>query len=189
MQSPASSPSRLKAVAVCLALAAAAPLLVFLLRLGWYFYLVMSAGLIAAWAASSRLLPRRGAVGLVVATSYVMPLALIWAIAFGQQSRRTLLATWEVTGRRDTGGEPEVVLTLRDHPGVVIGIYSADVAAYLRQVEPPIDLDLRVTADLGCTRGVSTIRIGELSTWRSSFSYAGSSGGMDWPWPDPWWCP
>ena len=169
-------------------------LAVFYFRLGWFLYLVWGAGaalaLLIAWKEIRALRPSILAVILTLLAYAVISKAL-WLLLFDQKSSAVFSMTWQDKGTANDFGEPEIVLEFERFPGRYIGIYSSDVHDYLTEAgQRTVPVTFRVTRDLGCLRGFSERRIGDLTTWRSAFGYAGGSSDPPSPWgEDPWWCP
>jgi hypothetical protein len=74
-------------------------------------------------------------------------------------------------------GASHVVLTFRDYPAYHVGIYSNDLADYLRSLpDENVPVYFEVTYDYGSVRGFRETRIGDQKAWKSDFSYFGSTG-------------
>ena len=70
-----------------------------------------------------------------------------------------------------------VVLTFRDYPASYVGIYSNELADYLRTLpEENVPVRFDVIYDYGSVRGFSERQIGELKAWKSDFAYFGTTG-------------
>ena len=79
-------------------------------------------------------------------------------------------------GHADTGAA-HVVLTFRDYPASYVGIYSNELADYLRTLpEETVPVKFDVIYDYGFVRGLSERQIGDLKAWQSDFAYFGTTG-------------
>lgn len=169
-------------------------LAIFYFKLGWFLYLVWAAGaalaLFISWPEIRSLRPSIVTLILTLVAYAAISMAL-WQRLFDQKSSAVFAMTWQDKGTDNDFGEPEIVFEFEDFPGHHIGIYSADVRDYLQEAgQRTVPVTFRVTRDLGCLRGFSERRIGDLSTWRSAFGYAGGANDPPSPWgEDPWWCP
>jgi hypothetical protein len=81
----------------------------------------------------------------------------------------TFPMSWRIGEPGFQGSKQEhVILSFRDYPGHQVGIYSDDVAAYLRGLgSDTVDVTFEVTTDWGHTRGFREVRIGDLRSWRA----------------------
>jgi hypothetical protein len=169
-------------------------LAVFYFKLGFFLYPVWAVGaglaLLVSWKEIRALRPSIFAVILTLLAYAVISKAL-WPLLFDQRSSAVFSMTWQDKGTDNDFGEPEVVLEFERFPGRYIGIYSDQLHDYLVDSgQRVVPVTFRVTRDLGCLRGFSERRIGDLTTWRSAFSYAGGASDPPSPWgEDPWWCP
>jgi hypothetical protein len=110
--------------------------------------------------------------------------AVFWFVFYGPfvgvEQNMTFPMTWRM-------GEPgyqaskqaHVLLQFRDYPDHHVGIFSDDVAHYLRGLgSDVVDVTFEVTTDWGRTRGFREVRIGNLTSWRSEGEYAGCIGSV-----------
>jgi hypothetical protein len=100
---------------------------------------------------------------------------------------------WNVKGLENESKESEIVLQFVDYPQHQIGIYSNELAAYLKSTgTTDVQVTLEVTSDLGCMRGFHQKKIGSLLKWKSLGGYARVIGETAEPSPfgsRRWWCP
>lgn len=81
-------------------------------------------------------------------------------------------------------GADHIRLTFKSHPDHFIGIYSRDLGDYLETLpSKDVRVRFRVTQDFGKARGFSAVQIGDRRQWDAQWSYAGSDGAKDSPWP------
>lgn len=169
-------------------------LVVFYFKLGWFLFPVWAAGAALALVISLKEIRAFRPATLAVFLALIVYAAIstaLWSLLFDQKSATVLSMTWQDKGSDNDFGEAEIVLEFERFPGRHIGIYSADLHRYLRESgQRTVPVTFRVTRDLGCLRGFSARRIGDLTAWRSSFGYAGGASDSPSPWgKDPWWCP
>ena len=169
-------------------------LAVFYFKLGWFLYPVWVAGAALALLISRKeIRALRPSILAVILTllAYAVISTALWPLLFDQKSSAVFSMTWQDKGTDNEFGQPEIVLEFERFPGRYIGLYSAEVSDYLHEArQQTVPVTFRVTRDLGCLRGFSERRIGDLTTWRSAFSYAGGAIDPPSPWgEDPWWCP
>ena len=72
-----------------------------------------------------------------------------------------------------------VVLYFKRNPHNYIGLYSDQVANYLRSLSSnDVTVVFHVTKDFGTVRGFHAVQIGELTSWNEvgEYGYAGTSG-------------
>jgi hypothetical protein len=171
-------------------------LALFYFKLGWFvIYLWLVGGFLAlqitnwAWGNSSR---KVGGI-LLVLGSYVLAIFLVWNGLFNWQADRIFTMVWADKGLENEWRESEIVLQFADYPQHSIGIYSNELAAYLKSNgATAVQVTFEVTSDLGCMRGFHQKQIGALSTWKSAGGYAEVIGKSAEPSPwgsRPWWCP
>lgn len=103
----------------------------------------------------------------------------------GQEETREYMMTWDI--KPSPSGETkesEVVLSFVDFPGHYIGVYSEELATYLRDKgDPRAKAVLLVTSDYGRVRGFHETEIAGLREWKSAGGYAGTAGS---PSRSPW---
>jgi len=171
-------------------------LVLFYLRLGyfpWLIWGIWGIGLIAGlavtkpqWEASWQ--PPLAIVGVIVA--YATCIWISWLGMFDNKTRTVFQMRWEDRGVANDFKESEVVLSFVDYPGNHVGIFSNELAGYLRtRGTQPVEVEFELTKDLGCMRGFHEVRVGELASWKSVGGYAGGRGDSESPWKDPPWCP
>jgi len=164
----------------------------FYLRLGFFLPAVYAVGAVVAVAVTARQWrgsrPWLGAAGVFI--GYVALQLGVFA-ALTTESREELDMTWREEPADGPGSGREIVLEFEDSPGSYIGIYSDRLAEYLAETgDAAVRVEFELTRDFGCLRGFHETRIGRLTSWTTGGSgYAGSRGGAQLPWTDPWWCP
>jgi hypothetical protein len=108
-----------------------------------------------------------------VVTAYALSLVATWQACFDHVSDEVYLMIWEAREHdkpfimRDLPisedllkiiaspvSVPEVVLLFVDFPGQGFGIYSSDLAKYLRDATSPVLVSMKVTYDLGLYVGL-----------------------------------
>jgi len=110
-----------------------------------------------------------------------------WGILFGLAAygpfvgytRRVIHPmNWRVAPRSDPSMKgTHVILSFANYPGYEFGLYSDEVAAYLRgRTNQPVEMEFEVTYDYGSVRSFREMRIGALTNWQSGSSYFGASG-------------
>ena len=130
---------------------------------------------------------RRPIALLIGLVAYV---SLFWFIFYGPFVGVDRSMTFSMTWRLGEPGfqaskQAHVILEFRDYPGHRLGIFSDDVASYLRRLgSDTVDVTFDVTTDWGHTRGFHEIRIGDLTSWRAEGGYSGV-GGQNFG-PSPW---
>ena len=172
-------------------------LVIFYLRLGWFLHIVWLVGIVIAFFITRPEWTRTNqkfvyVMFLVIVYIFLSVISLIYIIV-GDKSYRTFKMTWANEGANNDFKESEILLGFVEYPGHYEGIYSNELAAYLKQLPGnQVDVTFEVTSNFGCLRGFNETQIGELKSWRSPFGY---SRGTDFaedhpsPWKTPWWCP
>jgi hypothetical protein len=171
-------------------------LAIFYFTLGWFVIYIWLVG--AFWALQItkqawRNSPRRFVGIILVLGSYVLSIFLVWNGLFNWTSERTFNMVWNDKGLENEWKESEIVLQFADYPQHHIGIYSNELAAYLKNNgTADVQVTFEVTSDLGCMRGFDEKKIGALSKWKSTGGYAEVIGETAEPSPwgsRRWWCP
>ncbi len=142
--------------------------------------------LLLCWLAKAKFQKRKVAILSALLFTALFTLFLTSVGPFvDQKETREYMMTWEIKPSPSTGmKESEVVLSFVDFPGHYIGEYSDELAAYLRENgEPDVKVLFEVTSDYGKVRGFNETEIAGLRSWKSEWSYAGSSGS---PSKSPW---
>ncbi len=95
-----------------------------------------------------------------------------------RESHRERMMTWDIKPSELKGiTEAEVILAYVDAPGHVIGVYSDELAAYLRsRAKQPVKVVFRVRSDYGKVVSIMEIEIDGLREWKSAFGYSGMRG-------------
>lgn len=171
-------------------------LAIFYFRLGWFVIPIWLVGAFLAlwltkqtWNDSAH--KRLGMI--LVLAGYGLSVVLVWNSFFNGQAERTFNMVWSDKGLGNEWQESEIVLQFVDYPQHQIGIYSNELAAYLKSNDvQEVQVRFGVTSDFGCVRGFHEERIGALSKWKSAGGYAAVMGQTPAPspWgPRRWWCP
>lgn len=177
-------------VAVVVELAAFYLALGFVLPFAWLF------GVTSVVLLVRRLPGRERRRAVAVAGSVLLYGLATWGLrnAMAGETYETKRMTWEERGTDNGYGEPEIELTFVDAPAHSHGVYSADLARYLRATgTDTVDVTFRITSYMGCRLGTTPWLIAGIGRWRSRSGYArfrGSGGEPPpSPWePDPFWC-
>lgn len=171
-------------------------LAIFYFKLGWFvIYIWLVGGFLAlqitkwAWGNSSRKF-----VGIIlVLGSYALSNFFVWNGLFNWTSERVFNMVWHDKGLQNEGKEAEIVLAFAEYPQHQIGIYSNELAAYLKSNRTTdVQVTFEVTSDLGCMKGFDEKKIGALSKWKSAGGYTQVIGETAEPSPwglRRWWCP
>src|SRR5207244_1066660 len=123
----------------------------------------------------------------------LIAVSLIWwgvfAVGTGVEERISVPMTWEINPKLNPhphAKQAHVVLYFKRNPNKHIGVYSDEVAKYLRGLPSnEVNVDFDVIKDFGRVRAFHEVRIGELTGWsETGYGYAGvsSSDGPS-PWP------
>ena len=93
--------------------------------------------------------------------------------------------TWTIQPSPSRGmNEAEVVLEFAEFPEYFVGIYSDELAAYLKEsAEDKITARFRVTYDYGKVRAYNLQGLDGLSKWKFAMAYGGVRGS---PEKSPW---
>lgn len=166
-------------------------------RLGWFLPIVWSFGAVLAVVFTSaewKLAKRSSLFAGLTAFAYLFITIGSLNLLTNRKQFRTFTMNWTDKGRKNDLKESEVVLRFVDYPQFFIGIYSNELAEYLKKRgQERISTEFVVTSDFGCMRGFHETKIEDLSTWRSLRGYSGVQGNArdyDSPWgKDRWWCP
>lgn len=130
---------------------------------------------------------------MLVLAGYALAIMLVWNGFFNWQSERTFTMIWYDNGLNNEWQESEIVLQFVDYPQHQIGIYSNELAAYLKTNNlQEVPVSFKVTSDLGCMRGFHQEEIGSLSNWKSAGGYSQVLSKTTEPSPwgaRHWWCP
>jgi hypothetical protein len=131
---------------------------------------------------------RRPTAMLVGLMAYV---SLFWFIFYGPYVGVERSMTFPMTWRLGEPGfqaskQAHVILEFRDYPGHHIGIFSDDVANYLRRLgSDTVDVTFVVMTTWGRTNGFREVRIGDLASWRAEGGYSRVDGLKHGPSPWP----
>ena len=171
-------------------------LAIFYFRLEWFVIPIWLAGaFLALWLTKQtwRYAAHKMVGLLLVLAAYALSVGLVWNGFFNWEAARTFNMVWSDKGLDNEGSESEIVLQFVDYPQHQIGIYSNELAAYLKSTDvQEVQVRFEVTSDLGCMSGFHQEQIGALSTWQSAGGYAAVIGETTEPspwWPRRWWCP
>lgn len=171
-------------------------LAIFYFRLGWFILPLWLVGAFLVlwltkqtWQDSSH-----NMVGMIlVLAGYGLSVVLVWNSFFNWQAERTFNMSWSDKGLGNESQESEIVLQFVDYPQHQIGIYSNELAAYLKSnAVSEVQVRFNVTSDLGCLRGFHQEEIGALSEYQTAGGYVAVMGETPAPspWgPRRWWCP
>lgn len=91
---------------------------------------------------------------------------------------QTVDMTWEY-GRAEAiyPAAENIVLRFKRDPNQYVGIVSKDLGPYLETLPSrEVTVTFNVTRDFGRVRGFMETKIGQRTTWQSSWGYAGSTG-------------
>jgi hypothetical protein len=161
----------------------------FFFRLAYVAPLLWAAGLLVAITLTRAGWGNRKRLIIPIALTYIVTLVVTsWAFLDRHHSDSQAMS-WAIKGSENQWKEPEVILTFAGHPGQFVGHFSTDLAEYLtRSGKNPVDVTFDLSYDFGCFRGFTPTRIGELTQWKSAWSYSGSDGTGTFPWPSAPWC-
>jgi hypothetical protein len=126
--------------------------------------------------------PRRRSTAVVFGLFTAVSLFILYGPFVGYTRRVTHQMQWQIDAKPIDATAPtiegsHVILTFRDYPGYHLGIYSDEVADYLKRLSTnEVPVEFEVTYDYGKIRGFNEKRIGDLTSWRSGFGYYGSRG-------------
>jgi hypothetical protein len=115
--------------------------------------------------------------------------SLFWFVFYGPFVGVDRSMTFPMSWRMGEPGfqgskQAHVILEFRDYPGHRIGIFSDDVASYLRRLgSEKVDVTFDVTTDWGKTRGFHEIKIGGFTSWRDEGGYYQVGGPGPSPFP------
>lgn len=156
----------------------------FLFVIGLPLWLALS--LLVAWLGKAKF--RKRNVMLFSAALFVA-LFTFFLTGFGpcvdQQQIRTFTMTWIIQATRSNPTkQTEVVFRFVDFPGYEVGVYSDELAAYLRERgEQPVKVVFAVTYDYGKVRGFHELEIAGRRPLPLESGYAGVYGI---PTKSPW---
>ncbi len=108
--------------------------------------------------------------------TYLFLFWLIFVAFVGVERSRTFPMKWRMGEPGFQGShQAHVYLEFRDFPSDHVGIFSDELARYLRGLgTDTVDVTFEVTTDWGHTRAFRETRIGDLTDWESEGGYAGS---------------
>ena len=110
-------------------------LAIFYFRLGWFVVPLWLAGaFLALWLTKQTWRhSTHNMVGLIlVLAGYALSVGLVWHSFFNWEAERTFNMVWSDKGLDNESQESEIVLQFVDYPQHQIGIYSNELAAYLK---------------------------------------------------------
>ncbi len=109
---------------------------------------------------------------------YSIAFLIIIANFTGVESEMTFDMEWSLGEPVDYLPECDhIVLQFKDHPSYAVGIYSTNLAEYLKTLPgDDVRVTFAVTRDFGRTRGFYETRIGDLTRWNIGGGYYSSRG-------------
>jgi hypothetical protein len=168
-------------------------LAVFYFRLGWFWTLIVPAGFLLSVLITKRLRSRLPTMigALVVLCFYVLSVAVVRQVFWTQKSHQTFQMFWSDKGSDNEHKQAKVELRFADHPRHHIVIFSSELADYLKEAKTnPVPVTIERSSVLWCGLGFHEVQIGQLTHWKSDWSYSGVDGSTN---PSPWgkagwWC-
>ena len=169
-------------------------LAIYFFRLGWFLILIWPAGFVASLLlAKSLRLEFPTIIGaLIVLGVYVVSVSIVSKVLFNQKSHQTFQMSWLDKGSDNQHKHAEVVLRFTDYPRHFEGIYSSDLADHLKESRTnPVPVIMEISSSFWCMQGHHAVQIGQLTHWKSVWSYSGVNGMKTnpSPWTNYWWCP
>lgn len=166
---------------------------IFIFKLGWFVIIVWALGGIISVVITKSEWNVVGRMKLIspilIAALYLFVIYSSWNLFTDRKHRQTFSMSWNDKGNVNQYNESEVVLHFQDFPEQYIGIFSNDVANYLKNhTYNNLLVTFEVTSDFGCMRGFHEVQIGDLHHWKSAWGYGSITESAS-PWgKSNWWC-